>query len=107
RPPARVNGRRRYEPSTLKRLRVIERGQHAGFTLGEIRELFFGFAVGTHPALRWEELARRKVIELEEQSRRIQAMRGLLQEGLRCGCLTMDQCTVWLSGLSLAPPAGS
>ena len=103
--PVRVNGRRRYEPNTVQRLRVIERGQQAGFTLGEIRELFFGFAVGTHPNTRWEVLAQRKVSELEEQLRRIQAMQELLREGLRCGCLTMEQCTVWLSGFEQAEPA--
>jgi MerR family redox-sensitive transcriptional activator SoxR len=104
--PARVNGRRRYDPSTPQRLRVIERAQQAGFTLGEIRELFFGFAVGTHPAARWEVMARRKLAELDEQLRRIRAMQDLLHEGLRCGCLTMEQCTVWLSGLDQTPPAG-
>lgn len=103
--PERVNGRRRYDPSTVQRLRVIERAQQAGFTLGEIRELFFGFAVGTHPNARWEALAQRKLAELDEQLRRIQAMRVLLHQGLRCGCLTMEQCTVWLSGLDSAPSA--
>jgi MerR family redox-sensitive transcriptional activator SoxR len=104
--PARVNGRRRYGQSTVQRLEVIGHAQQAGFTLGEIRELFFGFAVGTHPAERWEVLARRKLSELEEQLRRVQAMRDLLREGVRCGCLTMDQCTVWLSGFAQAEPVG-
>jgi len=98
-PPARLNGRRRYDAGTVQRLCVIERAQRAGFTLGEIRELFFGFAVGTRPAARWEALARRKLAELEEQLARTRAMQALLHEGLRCGCLTMEQCTVWLSGL--------
>jgi MerR family redox-sensitive transcriptional activator SoxR len=102
-PPARVNGRRRYDASALQRLRVIEHAQRAGFTLGEIRELFFGFAVGTHPNARWEALARRKLAEFDAQLARIQAMQGLLRDGLRCGCLTMEQCTVWLSGLDAAP----
>jgi MerR family transcriptional regulator, redox-sensitive transcriptional activator SoxR len=97
-PPARVNGRRRYDASVAQRLRVIERAQQAGFTLGEIRELFFGFAAGTPPAARWETLARRKLAELDAQVARIHAMQGLLHEGLRCGCLTIEQCTVWLSG---------
>ena len=97
-PPARVNGRRRYEASVAQRLRVIERAQAAGFTLGEIRELFFGFAAGTPPAARWEALARRKLAELDAQAARIHAMQDLLHEGLRCGCLTIEQCTVWLSG---------
>jgi MerR family redox-sensitive transcriptional activator SoxR len=95
---ARVNGRRRYDQSAVQRLRVIERAHQAGFTLGEIAELFFGFAVGTHPNARWEVLAERKLAELDEQLRRIQTMQGLLREGMRCGCLTMEQCTVWLSG---------
>jgi MerR family transcriptional regulator, redox-sensitive transcriptional activator SoxR len=97
--PPRLNGRRRYDVSTVQRLRVIARAQQAGFTLGEIRELFFGFAVGTPPAARWETLARRKLAELDTQLARITAMRELLQDGLRCGCLTIEQCTVWLSGL--------
>jgi MerR family redox-sensitive transcriptional activator SoxR len=105
--PARVNGRRRYDWSAVQRLCVIEYAQQAGFTLGEIRELFFGFAAGTHPNTRWETLARRKLDELEEQRRRIHAMQELLREGLRCGCLTMEQCTVWLSGLEQAPLVGS
>src|SRR5260370_8758856 len=65
--PVRVNGRRRYDGSAWQRLRVIERAQQAGFTLGEIHELFFGFAVGTHPAVRWEVLAQHKLVELEKQ----------------------------------------
>ena len=105
-PPVRVNGRRRYEGSAWQRLRVIERAQQAGFTLGEIRELFFGFMVGTSPNARWEALAQRKVAELDEQLRRIRTMQGLLREGLRCGCLTMEQCTIWLSGLDGAEPVG-
>jgi MerR family redox-sensitive transcriptional activator SoxR len=104
-PPARVNGRRRYDWSAVQRLCVIEYAQQAGFTLGEIRELFFGFVAGTHPRERWEALARRKLAELEEQRRRMRAMEELLREGLRCGCLTIEQCTVWLSGLDQSPPA--
>ena len=83
-PPARVNGRRRYDWSAVQRLCVIEYAQQAGFTLGEIRELFFGFAVGTHPTERWKALAQRKLEELEEQSRRIQAAQDVLREGIRC-----------------------
>ncbi len=102
-PPARVNGRRRYNASALQRLAVIDRARKAGFTLSEIQELFFGFVVGTPPAARWEALAQRKLAELEAQLTRIQAMQDLLHEGLRCGCLTMEQCTVWLSGLDGTP----
>lgn len=98
-PPTRLNGRRRYDASAIQRLAVIGHAQQAGFTLGEIRELFFGFETGTPPAARWEALANRKLADLEAQIARINAMQGLLREGMRCGCLTMEQCTVWLSGL--------
>lgn len=96
--PSRVNGRRRYDASTLQRLRIIRVAQRAGFTLGEIRELFQGFPAGTTPAARWERLARRKLAELDAQLARIEIMRKILREGLRCGCLTMEQCTLWMSG---------
>lgn len=96
--PSRVNGRRRYDASALQRLRIIRVAQRAGFTLGEIRELFQGFPAGTAPATRWESLARRKLAELDAQLTRIEIMRGVLSEGLRCGCLTMEQCTLWMSG---------
>lgn len=98
--PARLNGRRRYDLSTVQRLRVIAYAQQAGFTLGEIRELFFGFGAGTPPSVRWEGLAQRKLAELEAQLARIHAMQNLLHEGMTCGCLTIEQCTVWLSGLA-------
>ncbi len=97
--PARLNGRRRYDLTTVQRLRVIAYAQQAGFTLGEIRELFFGFEAGTPPSVRWEGLVQRKLAELEAQLARIHAMQSLLREGMTCGCLTMEQCTVWLSGL--------
>lgn len=96
--PTRLNGRRRYDTSAVQRLRVIGHAQQAGFTLGEIRELFFGFEAGTPPSVRWEALAHRKLADLEAQLARIHAMQALIHEGIRCGCLTTEQCTVWLSG---------
>ena len=100
--PRRVNGRRRYEADALQWLYVIAVAQRAGFTLGEIRELFLGFPAGTTPATRWETLARRKLVELDAQLARIHMMRRVLHEGLRCGCPTMEQCALWMSGT----PAG-
>ena len=42
-PPAmRKNGQRRYNDSVLFRLAVVQRARETGFTLEEIRELFFG-----------------------------------------------------------------
>src|ERR1043166_890380 len=62
--PMRKNGRRRYDNSALFRLAVVQRARETGFTLEEIRELFFGFPAGTPPPKRWHELSQRKIAEL-------------------------------------------
>jgi len=46
-PPLRQSGQRRYDRSVLYRLALIQRARQIGFTLEEIRKLFFGFAPGT------------------------------------------------------------
>ena len=49
-PPAqRVSGQRRYDLTALHRLVVIQRARQTGFTLTEIKQLFFGFRAGTPP----------------------------------------------------------
>jgi hypothetical protein len=45
-PPMRKKGQRRYNDSVLFRLAVVHRARETGFTLEEIRELFFGFPPG-------------------------------------------------------------
>src|SRR5262252_4201275 len=43
-PPAqRLGGQRRFDPRVLYRLAIIQRARQLGFTLTEIRQLFFGF----------------------------------------------------------------
>ena len=46
-PARRVSGRRHYDDRVLYRLAVVRRAQEAGFTLDEIRQLFFGFSHST------------------------------------------------------------
>lgn len=91
-PPQRVNGRRRYEPDVLTRLAIVQLAQQAGFTLAEIRTLFEGFAPGATPSSRWRDLAEKKLPEIDAMIRRAQAMRSFLEEGLRCDCLTLEDC---------------
>jgi MerR family redox-sensitive transcriptional activator SoxR len=97
-PPTRVNGRRRYDAQIMQRLQIIQFCQQAGFTLAEIHALFFGFASGTHPSIRWEAFAQRKLADVEAQIARLQAMQAILRQGMECGCMTMDDCALWLSG---------
>jgi DNA-binding transcriptional MerR regulator len=59
-PPAhRMSGQRRYDTTVLYRLAVIQRARQSGFTLDEIRRLFFGFRGGTRASERWEQLSQK------------------------------------------------
>lgn len=92
----RVSGWRRYDESALDRLAVIELAQRAGFTLAEIRTLLNGFSPDTAPSARWQELARKKIPEVDEFITRAGGMKRLLEEGLDCECLSLEQCGILL-----------
>jgi len=94
--PRRVNGRRRYDERTVQMLKVIQLAQHAGFTVAEIEILLHGFAPDTPPAARWQPLARRKVRELDALIERAQHMKQVLETGLNCGCLRLEDCAIAL-----------
>jgi|HubBroStandDraft_6_1064221.scaffolds.fasta_scaffold1091805_2 MerR family redox-sensitive transcriptional activator SoxR len=88
--PARISGQRRYDTSTLERLAVVERAQACGFSLAETRQLFFGFGQGVVPSERWQTMARRKIAELDDLSRKIAATRELLARP--CTCKDLGEC---------------
>ncbi len=89
----RTGGQRRYDATSLHRLAVIQRARRTGFTLDEIRELFFGFTSGTRAPARWQELSQRKLVELEASIDRIKTMQRLLVRlQHRCHCDTLDEC---------------
>ena len=93
-PPAeRLSGQRRYDPTVLYRLAIIQRARQLGFTLPEIRHLFFGFRDVTRPSERWRTLSQRKLAELDHLMDGIKAVRGVLTKLMtKCRCDTLDQC---------------
>ena len=91
-PSRRVSGKRRYEPTILRKLGVIRLAQQAGFSIAEIQTLLHEFPASTPPSQRWETLATDKIPELEAQIQRIQAMKHLLEQTLACQCRTLDHC---------------
>src|SRR5437660_5066476 len=92
-PPQRVSGQRRYDDAVLYRLAVVRRAQEAGFSLDEIRQLFFGFRPAMPISARWQKLAEGKIAELNARMARIQSMKDLLERlQTRCQCETVDQC---------------
>jgi MerR family transcriptional regulator, redox-sensitive transcriptional activator SoxR len=102
--PERENGRRRYDGEVLSkvldRLAVVRVAQEAGFTISEIRMLLDGFSEDTPPSERWRVLAREKLPEVEKLVERALGMKNLLERGLRCECLRLEDCALIGRGAS-------
>jgi MerR family transcriptional regulator, redox-sensitive transcriptional activator SoxR len=79
-PAQRIGGQRRYDATVLHRLAVIQRARQTGFTLDEIRELFFGFRDAATASQRWQKLSRKNLAELAELTGQIKTMQRLLQK---------------------------
>jgi MerR family redox-sensitive transcriptional activator SoxR len=91
--PRRASGRRRYDASVLHRLALIQRAQEAGFTMAEIKSLFYDFAAETPASERWQALAQRKLVEVEALIIRAQGMKRMLEECvLQCRCPSLEEC---------------
>ena len=96
--PERTSGRRRYGGKVLQevlsRLAFVRVAQQAGFTISEIGTLLDGFSDDTPPSERWRVLAQEKLPEVEALVERALGMKALLKRGLRCECVSMDDCTL-------------
>ncbi len=96
--PRRVNGRRRYDTVVLPRLALIQRAQQMGLTLSEIRDLCIGLDNAEPLSTLWHTLAERKLPEVDAQLARITATRRILEQGLECACVALEQCGLLTSG---------
>lgn len=88
----RAGGQRRYSDDVLTHLALIRMAQDAGFTIREVRTLIGGYPDATPPGERWRDLARRKLPEVDALIARMQTVRAVLNDSLRCDCLTLDAC---------------
>jgi MerR family redox-sensitive transcriptional activator SoxR len=99
--PERANGRRRYDAEVLRevldRLAIVRVAQQAGFTISEVRTLLDGFSEATPPSELWRVLAREKLPEVEAQIGRARGMKRLLEQGLECECLRIEDCDFLLA----------
>jgi MerR family transcriptional regulator, redox-sensitive transcriptional activator SoxR len=91
-PAQRISGQRRYDETVLYRLAVIQRARQIGFTLDEIRQLFFGFRRAARPSERWKRLSESKLVELEQLMDGIKTMQSLLRGSGKCHCASLDEC---------------
>lgn len=85
--PLRSSGQRRYDPSVLCRLAVLQRARDCGFTLEETGGLFKDSGL---PSERWQRIAHKKIAELDMLAQRLAATRDLLQR--RCECADLEEC---------------
>ena len=107
-PAARSSGQRRYDSTVLYRLAIVQRARQLGFSLDEIRQLFFGFRNVTRASERWRKLSRRKLDELDALMADIKTVRRLLRKMMRrCHCDTLDQCGRGIFSSSCAQAARS
>jgi MerR family transcriptional regulator, redox-sensitive transcriptional activator SoxR len=94
--PERENGRRRYDGEVLRevldRMAAVRVAQQAGFTISEIRTLLDGLSEENPPSERWRVLAQVKLPEVEALVKKALGMKALLEKGLRCECLRLEDC---------------
>ena len=90
--PGRTHGHRRYAPRVFQQLAFIQLAQQAGFSMAEIQALVSGFDENAPLGVRWRTLAEQKLAELDVLIARAQGMKRLLEEGIRCQCLNLDEC---------------
>jgi MerR family redox-sensitive transcriptional activator SoxR len=101
--PERVSGQRRYDTSVLRRLAVIDVAQRAGLSLDEIGGLL---EIGTDPlSERLQDLAQRKLPEIEALIDRAERVRAWLTTATGCDCQSIDTCALF-DNAALAPGTG-
>lgn len=90
--PQRVGGKRRYDAEDQRRLQVVVLAKQLGFSLAEIRVILSGISKKSAPPRLWRELAARKLPEVERMLSEAQAMKKILETGMHCECLTLEDC---------------
>jgi DNA-binding transcriptional MerR regulator len=87
--PARVSGRRRYPPSAVTQVGVILLLQDCGFTLRDLKALI---ASGSLAVDSWQDLAKRKLAELDERIAQATAARTAIAHSLHCPHEDLLEC---------------
>jgi MerR family redox-sensitive transcriptional activator SoxR len=99
-PPQRLGGQRRYPADAIHRVLLIRFASDMGFTLAEIKLFLSGLRENAPVGPRWKKLARRKILQLEENLQRSLRLKSLLQNLLHCRCASLQVC---VQRLSLSP----
>jgi MerR family transcriptional regulator, redox-sensitive transcriptional activator SoxR len=96
--PERTHRHRSYTSRIFQQVAFIQLAQAAGFSMSEIQTLVSGFEETAPLGVRWRTLANQKLAELDVLINRAQGMKQVLEEGIRCQCLNLDECLPLVSG---------
>ena len=91
----RSGGKRTFSRESVDALMVIRMARDLGFALGDIRLLLSGFSPDTPPNVRWQNLAQRKLADVNTILQRATSMKNLLEKGLRCDCVSVRDCLLY------------
>jgi MerR family redox-sensitive transcriptional activator SoxR len=83
---------RRYVPTTLRRVALIQAGKAAGIPLERIREALDLLPHAGPTKKDWARLSRSWARELDERIATLQSIRGRLTTCIGCGCLSLRTC---------------
>lgn len=84
---------RRYSPTVLRRIAIIQVAQRAGIPLRDIAEAMAFLPSDAKVTVKhWEKLSRQWTDDLEARITRLQRLRDGMSGCIGCGCLSMDSC---------------
>jgi len=89
--PARLGGKRVYSPSVFEQLAIIEMAKIAGFALEDVRALIADAGAGG-AAGAWSRLIPPRVAEVDEEMKRLLAIKKVLSKLKTCTCASLDEC---------------
>ena len=90
--PSRTSGRRIYDASILHRIAFIQFARTAGFSVRETRLLAEALRPKQPLSARLQQLAARKIEEVERLILQAQFMKSLLTQAMQCRCIDVEEC---------------
>lgn len=95
-PPRLASGYRVFPESAVRQVRFIKRAQELGFSLAEIRELLSFQGNSNAGAQHVRERAKKKVADIEEKIRTLEAMKEALNALAEAcpGCGPLSECPI-------------
>ena len=94
-----ASGHRRYARDTLRRVAVIRAAQLLGLTLEEIRKALNELPEARTPDRQdWERLSQTWRSSLDSRIADLEALRDKLSGCIGCGCLSLQNCSLFNPG---------